>query len=272
MAKPFIAIGITTYRDISAASFGARFYDACHSVSPKIVPTRAGLTFDRKEQVNISANFAERWSSEVTWRTLNKDETELLDKFETKSGAEWRCTGPSAGRGRVTFNGRDPNGCHTLEATWNYLPNVDWAKLFQSLIPLFQPSYAMLHLFTEQEISAVKRHDKADFDGPVVHENRFARWRTVTGAVHRPDPWQLEARRTYRHLPQLSWSNFLGPQFRGQFDHAHVIATAAKSSTSADGMHFETTPSIASVATDYAQFWHARNEIRKAFMGDFFWS
>src|SRR5262249_36691281 len=140
-----------------------------------------------------------------------------------------RTKGLLSGSGRVEFHPeRDPHGPNGLTIEHNFLPSVDWTSFFRALVLLFQPSYAMLHLFTERELAHASAGERFAFTGPISGEAHFTTWVSPLGAWRRPDSFALDERRRYRFLPELSWANVLGREFEGRFDPVELEKGAAQ--------------------------------------------
>ena len=157
----------------------------------------------------------------------------------------------------------------SIQHTWS--PRVDWVELFRLLTEVFQPSYAMLHLFTEAEVAASAGRDRFDvFDGPVTGERSFTSWKSILADWRFPDHFDLAARRRYRFLPELAWANWLGPEFDGQYDKAFLQANAASPVPMARGFAFQITQDLRDIEQHPAAFSDARAKLKSAFASGFF--
>jgi hypothetical protein len=90
------------------------------------------------------------------------------------------------------------------------------------------------------------------------------------GHWRKPDRWDAAARRQYRYLTDLSWANFLGREFEGQFDSAIIRKLAAKARTLGNGFAFQVTGSLADVERHPDEFNSSRDLLKGAFRHDFF--
>jgi hypothetical protein len=151
---PRIAIGLTTYLDITKQSFGASVFDAYLSTSTKIAPNRVAV-WSEKHPVQTREDFARFWLTRTRCEVRSeKREGYLVDGGELLVGAKWRCVGRLSGEGEVAFRSeRDTGGPNCIRIIHNYSAAVDWHRLFEELITVTVPSYAMLHLFTPAELA-----------------------------------------------------------------------------------------------------------------------
>lgn len=262
--KPFIGIGITTYRDISSPAHGVAVYEAYQAATPSFAPDIVRID-SSKYSVGDAAAFADLWRSEGSWEVQeNRGRGPVIDKGTFAIGAEWKRTGRGGGKVRFRSERRneDPD---TILIEHPYAARTDWLALFRRLVTICEPAYAMMHLFTEDETRS-----NTNFVGPFAGEELFVGWRSSDGARHRPDRWQTKERHTYRFLPALSWANFLGPEFDGQFDPHALERDAAKIWREANGCLFTATENIADVADRREKFSASRDALKAAFAEDCF--
>ncbi|ATQ42074.1 hypothetical protein [Caulobacter mirabilis] len=268
--KPRIAIGITTYLDLSDVAFGAAVYDALVAASNRLAPDKGNVMGMRCE-IASRQDFVDRWMSRLPFETReNRGRGPVIDRGEYVVGLQWRSRG---GNGRVNFRApsSDPNADCTLTLDLAWAARTDWAGLFDRLVEITSPSHAMLHLFTPAEIDAHPRGDPHDdFDGPVVGEGTFTAWLSSIGDWRRPDRHRPEERRRYRFLPQLSWANVLGKEFDGCYDPEAIRALGQDTRSVGDGLGFRVTGALADVERDPDAFAAARARLRGAFAPDVF--
>lgn len=268
-----VAIGITTYTDILSEEFAARIYDAYSETSPRIVPDQAWLPiYLQKQDIRAREDFTRQWSMIVPVGTREMRSRVVERNGFMTLGAEWRKRGQLSGKGNVNFRPTtDPAGSNTISISHNYTPKIDWLKFFQKLCSIFNPSYGMIHLFDKAECERAASSSLYEkFDGPVVGEKIFTSWKSALDHWRGPDQWQLKERRSYRYLPQLSWGNFLGPEFDGQYDRAGIEKAAASFDRLGDGVLFTTTPSFDDIRKNRAEFEDRRLLLRKCFEPGFF--
>lgn len=268
-----IAIGITTYVDISDKEFGAAIYQAHEETSKRITPNRIRI-WSAKHDVGTALDFGSLWLTTMPFEkreSKGPDKGKLIEKGEFRIGAEWSRSGPLAGHGRVDFRPDiDHSQCDTLSIEFNYHPKIDWYLLFERIVDVCKPAYGMLHLFTELELSRSKGKDHWErFDGPLVGEGSFTGWKTSEGHWRRPDKWQLAERRRYRFLPQLSWANYFGPEFDGEVDAVRRNTGADGLPGNMDGRFLRITDAISDVS-DRQDFFDAKREKLKSYFGDGF--
>jgi hypothetical protein len=265
-----VGIGITTYLDITNPGFGDAIFDAYLSTSAKITPNQVHVQ-SQKHPVQSREDFSRLWLTRAAYEVGERRQGTVIDKGEFLIGARWRRTGRLSGLGEVKFRPeRDTNGTSSISIVHNYSTGVDWQRLFDELVAISAPSYAMLHLFTEAESARHAHRERFNFDGPVVGEDHFTSWLSSLGHWRRPDRWELKERRQYRYLTELSWANFLGSEFEGQFDPVAIEKVAAKAHFVGKGFVFQITDSLADVERRPSEFDKSRELLRNAFLPGFF--
>ena len=219
MAKSKIAIGITTYKDITSPEYAERLYQACLTASKKIVPNRLNF-LGVKCSVSSCGQFAQNWTKKYARETRENrsKNAKVLDKGELHVGAEWSTVGAISGKGSLGLPPtKEPLKSYTIQLQYNFNENIDWLNLFRNIIGFTSPSYGMMHLFSPEDIQ-LKRSGGTTFGGPVIGESQFVRWATSISTIRKPDSWEFEKRRNYIALPELSWANYLGSEFSGNYN------------------------------------------------------
>jgi hypothetical protein len=268
-----IAIGITTYVDISGREFGAAIYRAHEETSKRLTPNKIRI-WSAKHDVGTAHDFSSLWLTVMPFEKREgkgPDKGKLIEKGEFRVGPEWSRTGSLAGRGRVDFRPEiDHSECNTLSIEFNYDPKIDWYGLFKRIVDVCKPAYGMLHLFTELELSRSEGKDHLErFDGPLVGEGSFTSWKTSEGHWRGPDKWQLAERRHYRFLPQLSWANYFGSEFDGEVDAMRRKTGADGIQGNEEGRFLHITDAISDVI-DRQEFFDAKREKLKSCFADGF--
>jgi hypothetical protein len=267
-----VGIGITTYQDISSSSFGAIVYDAYLATSPKIVPTRVDV-WSKKHEVIDRDSFSTHWLTEMDYRVMeNRSKSSaILEKGQFRVGAKWRTTGRLPGQGEVSFRSKlDSSRTNEVVIKHKFDTAINWAYFFERLVEVMQPAYAMLHVFSEEEPNQGELDRVEVFNRPFAGEEYFTKWKTSLGTWRKPDSWQLEERRRYRFLPNLSWANFLGPEFDGQYNHAELSSRAESVLPSGQGILLKVTGALSDVIDRREWFCEKRNLVRGAFAPGFF--
>lgn len=265
-----LAIGITTYLDISTPFIGRGVYDAYAATAAAIAPNQVSI-WSTKHAIANGDDFSRLWRTEMPFKVKDKRGGETVDSGVYEIGAEWRRIGGLTGRGEVAFRGADRTRPDTLIIDHKHSHKIDWRSLFERLIDLTRPAYAMLHLFTDAEVERSQDAERFDrFDGPIAGEEHFVSWKSSLGDWRRPDPWELSDRRRYRFLPELSWANYLGSEFTGEFDANLVQERAARVKLSEHGMLFEVSSDLADVQDRPVEFDQQRLRLREAFRLGFF--
>lgn len=275
--NPKVGIGITTYEDISSPRFAAIIYDAYLATSPKIVPTRVDVWSKKHEVIDRDA-FSAHWLTEMDYRVMeNRSRSSaVLEKGQFLVGAKWRTTGRLPGQGEVTFRPRlDSSRSNKVVINHKFHAAINWAGLFERLVEAMQPAYAMLHVFSQEEphqveLDGVELDRVETFDRPFAGEDYFTNWKTSLGMWRKPDRWQFEERRRYRFLPNLSWSNFLGPEFDGQYDLAELSSRAEFVRPSGRGILLQVTGALSDVVDRREWFREKQSSVRGAFAPGFF--
>lgn len=269
-----IAIGITTYVDISGREFGAAIYQAHEETSKRLTPNKIRI-WSAKHDVGTAYDFGSLWLTVTPFEKREgkgPDKGKLIEKGEFHVGADWSRTGSLAGRGRVDFRPEiDRSLCDTLSIEFNYDPKIDWYVLFERIVDVCKPAYGMLHLFTELELSRSEGKDRFErFDGPLVGEGSFTSWKTSEGHWRSPDKWQLAERRYYRFLPQLSWANYFGSEFDGEVDAMRRKTGAGGIQGNEDGRFLRITDAISDVIDRQEFFDTKREKLKSCFADGFF--
>ncbi len=276
--KSKVGIGITTYEDISSPSFAAIVYDAYQATSPKIVPTRIDV-WSKKHEIMDRDAFSAHWLTQMDYRVMeNRSRSSaILEKGQFRIGAKWRTTGRFPGKGQVSFRPKlDSSRTNEILIEHRFDAAINWAGLFERLVEGMQPAYAMLHVFSQvdpppqADLHQVEFDWVEAFDRPFAGEDYFTKWKTSLGTWRKPDSWQLEERRRYRFLPDLSWSNFLGPEFDGQYNHAELSSRAESVRLSGRGILLQVTGALSDVVDRHEWFREKRNSVRGAFAPGFF--
>jgi hypothetical protein len=268
---PKVGIGITTYLDIGDPEYGGAVFDAYSVVSSKIVPNRIRV-WTTKAPVATREDFVRHWLKPAAFERRDDRSGRIIERGVLHFGAEWRRTGSLPGRGRVQFRpdlDSSRSNSIIIESAHSY--RVEWISLFERLLEIFSPSYGMLHLFTEEELAksiSVDHFEK--FDGPLAGEEHFTSWKSSLGDWRSPDQWEREARRQYRFLPELSWANFLGNEFDGQYDRTLIRENAVNARVIGNGLLFQTTRVLGDVEKFPEQFAAARSKLKQAFLPGFF--
>lgn len=265
-------IGITTYKDTSDPAFGAEVYEAYRAASPKLLPTQISV-WSKRFPVTGPADIAAHWLTKAahTTRESRAKDARVLERLDLLIGGEWKTKAPLSGGGRPTFRPNDDlSRENTLILEHNFSPSVDWWSLFCRLVDLMAPSYGMLHVFDEESRRTLTGGDLSVFDRPFAGEHHFTSWKTPLNTWRKPDHWQLRERRQYRHLPDLSWANYFGPEFEGQYDLAVIRQAAEFTQEVPKGLLVRITPSLIDVADMSATFLNRRKEVKSAFREGFF--
>lgn len=267
--KPRVAIGITTYRDLSGPEIGVAVYDALAEASPRTEPKK-GEIWGVRHDIESRETFAERWLTLSPYEMRsNRGKGPVVGRGTYRIGLEWRSP---AGTGQLQVRPEiDPNCAETIELDYVWSPRIDWATLFDQLVEITQPAYAMLHLFTERELESYPAGERLDrFEGPVAGEGCFTGWLSSVGEWRGPDRHRPEERRQYRFLPQLSWANVLGREFEGRYDPQAIDRLGVAVRRSEGRTSFRVTESLRNVERNPEAFEAARLRLREAFAPDFF--
>ena len=216
-------------------------------------------------------DFAAHWLTLIPVEIRDRRGGTVTDRYNHTQGAEWRTKGALSGGGRVRFSSaNDPNGSHEITLEHNYSARVDWNALFRSLTSLFEPSHAMIHVFTDQELEMVDKQERFAFNGPIAGEPYFTSWIDSSGDWRRPDSFQLEEHRRYRFLPELAWANVLGREFDNRYDAVKVAQKSAVFELVGASNYIQITDKIADVVNNPTEFFQARAKLKEFFVNDVF--
>ena len=200
--KQKVGIGLTTYEDIRSPELAFEFYQALIASSPKLAPYRVDVIGERFD-VEDAEGFASHWCNER--RLVLRPKYGIAPSYTPPSdfGADWRTKGSLSGSGRVFFGSYDPNDPNILILEHNYAASVYWKGLFMRLVRMFRPAHANLHIFTKRELE-LAGEGRFAFREPITGEGAFTHWKTVSGAWHGPDRWQVAERRRKRTFVRRS--------------------------------------------------------------------
>lgn len=266
--KDRVAFGFTTYIDIRDQEYGKKVYKALESISNKLTPNRMKFLGVDLKEVDLES-FSENWHLEYSTE-IREPREKGWGKAVLPIGCEWSRTGPLSAKGRLGLcPSKDPLPSYTLSIEFNYSSKIDWQGLFCLLVDLLRPSYGMLHLFTEDERIG-ELFDKFSYFGPVVGEIEFTGWISTLGELRKPDSFELSKRKQYIHLPQLSWMNFLGPEFNGKYDPRSIMEKSNNYKEHDFGTMFSVTNSIGDVMNQRGLFEQRRKELKASFAEGFF--
>lgn len=266
--KPKIGIGITTYKDITPPEFGEAVFDAYAAASERIKPKQVKV-WSIKSSVESREDFGRLWLTRSPYevRECRSRNAPVLKRGEDIVGAEWKRTGALSGEGNVVFRPElDRSQTNKIIIRHTYSPRVDWLSFFRTLVDICEPSYAMLHLFTDTELETSASGDRFEiFDGPFAGEKHFTHFKSPLGHWDGPDDLRLTERRIYKYLPEFSWANFLGPEFQGSYDPQVILREAAVCETGEASTLFCVTQNLGDVIDQYEEFNLARVRLRAAF-------
>jgi|GEM_PF-3865004 len=267
MNSPFVAIGVYSFKDLSKPDTASAIFDLFAETTPRLIPEYVNIS----EPVNVPIVSKETWMdwwSSPAWHRVDGS------KSEYSGGALWRRRHSLQGSGMANFV--SPHGtipAHKISMRYRWSPRIPWKDFFQGLCEITKPAYAMLHLFVEDELERSRKLSiytpaACRFTGAVTYG--FT-WSVATdGNIRKPDAWDKERQTAFKHLPELSWANFFGPQFAGQFEPALLMEKGAEVRELDYGHTVFLSPLIEDIAADFGEFCAKRNQIREAFSPGFF--
>ena len=273
MPAPIIAIGITTYKDIWTPEFGGYFYDILASQPVSLAPTKARI-WSIARPIEGTADFASAWRSETAFerREGRSKSSPVLERGHFRNAVSWSRGRTVKSRGEFTPHPEtDPRGANAVLLRCNVNGKLDWTVFFETLVDLFEPSFAMLDLF-EIPISGAELGTAGGYEAVACYKDAFAgehwftRSRTVTGATTQPDTCDLAGRRTYRHLPELPWLSCLGREFDGQFSEEGVRDISFRMSKRENNTLVQLSKDI----NDRTEIAAVRDRVRTVFRENFF--
>lgn len=257
LKQPKIAIGITTYEDISSVDIGRAVYDLLLEFGGKLQPEFVNW----HEPVNIPVADPETWSRYWSIDAMTRVERGAI---EFKFGPIWRRRSSLASTGSVSHGDRsERNADSTFRLYARTAGSVDWLNLFSKLCTLFKPAYGMLHCFPTQEI---KKLDYQSFDGAVAGEIAFTTRVAADGNLVRPDLWRLTFPRQFIYLPELSWANYFGPEWAGTYDVEGLIRLAHAAWRDEHGLFLQVSENLSDVSKNYETFSKQRDLLRTCFV------
>jgi hypothetical protein len=268
-----VAIGFTSYVDLSTREVGGAIFNALASTSEKLVPEIVEV-WNEKAKVETASDFAEKWFTETPFevREGRSRKAPLIRKGVYRIGANWRRKHALKGIGSLTPRAEDNyQGDDCIVIEYDFSKRIDWASLFSKLVAITQPAHAMLHVFEGHSDKVVRGQDQLDFfDGPIAGESWFTSWKTSTGHWQRPEPWKVADRKRYRFLPDLAWLNHFGPEFDSQFNPQELTGAVAAVEPEARGLSVRLSDDVSDVFMKPAQFEEIRSKARRCFAPEFF--
>jgi hypothetical protein len=252
-----IAIGITTYEDISSIETGLAVYELLLESGGKLQPQFVNW----HEPVNIPVADRETWSRYWSIDAMTRIEGGAT---QFKIGPIWRRRTSLASTGTVHHgdrSGRD--AASTFQLSARMAGSVDWLHLFRRLCTLLKPAYGMLHCFPTHEI---KKLDYLSFDGPVAGEIAFTTRVASDGNLVRPDLRQRTFPRKFIYLPELSWANYFGPEWAGTYDVEGVTGRAHGAWRDEHGLLVQVSENFSDVSKNHETFNKRRDLLRSCFV------
>ncbi|WP_123876593.1 hypothetical protein [Fuscovulum blasticum] len=257
LKHPKIAIGITTYEDISSVATGLAVYELLLELGGKLQPEFVNW----HEPVNIPVADRETWSRYWSIDAMTRIEGGAT---ELKFGPIWRRRTSLASTGSVTHGNRSGrDAASTFQLSAKMAGSVDWLQLFSKLCTILKPAYGMLHCFPPEE---VKRLDYLSFNGPVAGEIAFTARIASDGNLVRPDKQRRTFPRQFTYLPELSWANYFGPEWAGTYDVEGVIGRAHRAWRDENGVLIQVSENFADVSKNHVTFNKQRDLLRSCFV------
>lgn len=253
MKQTRVAIGITTYQDISGKDHARFVYDALCQTDHRLCPEFVNW----HEPINIAIENQEIWTE--YWAQNATIEFEGIVS-NTKFGGLWRRRKSVQNWGMVNHilpkNGEPRTSTLMMDFRWH--AKIDWWQLFSELCNGFETTYGMLHLFTPEEIKPL---DYQAFDGPVCGEHSFAAKPNKYGQY----PRTSDGSKIFSFLPELSWANYLGPKFAHLYDEEIICANAYNAKLDGQSLMFRVSQNLGDVMHEHEMFSNKRMILRKAF-------
>ncbi len=261
MRIPTVAIGITTYDDISDPEHARSVFKTLKQTDSRLCPEFANW----HEPVNIPIvdedTWVEYWAQDAVLRSHGS-------AMDTKLGGMWRRRPSVQSWGTVNHASRlSSRDVSTLSLTFLWHPQIDWWRLFSILCDKLNPAYGMLHLFTDAER---KRVELCDFDGPVVGEGVFVKKMSSDGNVVGIDRRKRTSPMSYCYLPELSWANYFGVKFEGLFDSEYLIREAEFGKSEGGNTLIRISDSLVDILNDHENFTAKRARLRSVFRAGVF--
>ena len=129
---------------------------------------------------------------------------------------------------------------------------------------IVEPEYAGLHVFGPQELSTTQ--DKKPFQVLAI-------WKLVSdkyeGNWRRPDSFDLEAWKHYKHLPNLPFKVYLSSGFNSQYNLSKLGENVCVEHFG-NGISIRLTDKLDEVINDFQSFMTKRKKVRSAFVDGFF--
>ncbi|MEL6954803.1 MAG: hypothetical protein AAFN09_08855 [Pseudomonadota bacterium] len=256
MKNPIVAIGLTTYDDISSAEIARSVFRILQKTDARLCPEFVNWHEPINVPVNDEAVWLEYWSRDAVLRLHGS-------AMDTKLGGLWRRRRSVQSWGCVSHastNGWNDDSTLSLSFRWN--ASIDWWHLFSSLCNILNPAYGMLHLFTDTERKLV---ELCNFDGPVVGEGVFTNKLSKDGNVIGVDRRKRTNPMQYCYIPELSWGNCFGVEFKGVFNPECLTKEAAFGKVDSGKTLIRITESLDDILNDHENFCAKRAYLRSLF-------
>ena len=251
-----VVIDVISKQDFAQEEFGQHLWNilAVDKISPEFV--------GHAEPVNHPVSSVEDWL--VHWAPKASIRVHNVSR-EFREGLLWRRRHASQGWGSIKF-ARGPAREFRLhfESSWN--TKVAWQSTFDSMVELFSPEYARLHLLQKPKRGEPRGTESFD----ILGIRQLVSWETSLGQVRTPDSWEKEKWTEYIYLPQLSWRNFLGNGFYDQVDIDSIRRQSRDVVETDSGLSFSITEALSDAIEFPERFSEQRARIRSSFSPGFF--
>lgn len=256
MKNPTVAIGLTTYDDISSPEHARSVFKILKQVDSRLCPEFVNWHEPINIPISKEAVWVDYWAQSAVLRSYGS-------AMDIQLGSLWRRRRSVQSWGSVNHASKqDPSYDSTMSLSFRWNAQIDWWRLFSRLCDTLNPAYGMLHLFTDTER---KRVELCNFDGPVVGEGAFINKLSSDGNVVRVDRRKRTNPMQFRYLPELSWANYFGVEFESLFNPEHLTKAASFGKTEDGKTLIRISNKIEDILNDHENFCVKREKLRALF-------
>lgn len=234
--KPYIQLSIRTRSETIDLSIGQKLIDSLCVSEGVLFPERISHNPDM-----VANTFGEKESYQQFWASKSSMRVNG-SPFDFYQDFAWRRKKNIRSVGCVThtcknFRGQTVPGSISLTASFS--DEVDWYALFKAWCEIFPPQIAMIHLFTDPELS------------PSVKNGSFQVG--SFSAALKPE------------IPNIGWGMFYGDEYAQEVDVAKIGDSRCHVESIGNGHLVRVTDNIKEVIDDFSFFSSRRSNLKKIF-------
>jgi len=245
--KNYILLSLNTNVDTTSWHYGKTMLELMRKTDERLIPQ---FISDNGDRVNIPykdvTSCEKHWTATGQLRGVNGGWTDFPLQFAMKRKNAIKYTGTVDHTERIGPKSELMAGC----VKFQFQPNkkIAWLDLLREYCDVFEPKFAMLHLFTEPEL------DRCVAISP---EGSFRR-----GPVSRT--------LSRSGIPNLAWATYFGSEYIDDIDEKKLMAQGFSVEKIGNGYLVVITEDIFDIEKDFIKFSVTRNLAKKQFKNDMF--